>query len=103
MPTPSKFSSVLNDLKQSPEDAASEALQFTPAPDPPARRKIGRPSGRRSSSEYTQTTAYIETHVHAQVMKLLAIDRYDKTGTDTDYSGLVNRLLSEWLKAKTAK
>jgi hypothetical protein len=59
--------------------------------------KRGRPNGKRSSSEYTQTTAYIKRQTHSQVMLALSNAKYNGTGQTSDFSVLVESLLSKWL------
>ena len=60
-------------------------------------RKRGRPAGRRSDAAYVQTSIYIRRDVHSGVMLSLAEAKYKGIGTETDFSELTDRLLSEWL------
>jgi len=64
---------------------------------PQPSRKRGRPAGRRSDAAYVQTSIYIRRDVHSGVMLALAEAKYKGIGTETDFSELTDRLLSEWL------
>lgn len=59
-------------------------------------RKIGRPTGKRSSTEYAQVTAYIRQTTHQQVKIALLQD-----GDGQEFSELVEDLLGQWLAART--
>ena len=62
-------------------------------------RKRGRPPGKRSNvEEYTQTTAYIRRSTHAAAMQILSVNKYNGKGQISDFSVLVDTLLSEWLE-----
>ena len=94
----SKFNGILdraNERKAEPQPEAVEAVAPpSPAPfAPPLAKKRGRPSGKRSDREFVQTTAYIHKDTHRNVKIALL-----KSGTDQDFSELVDTLLAEWLK-----
>ena len=62
-------------------------------------RKRGRPPGKRSNvEEYTQTTAYIRRSTHKAAMQILAVNKYSDTDKLSDFSVLVDTLLSEWVE-----
>jgi hypothetical protein len=61
-----------------------------PTPEPP--KKVGRPRAKHSDPNYVQMSIYISRDVRAKVkMRLLE--------TDGEFSGLVESLLRDWLKA----
>jgi hypothetical protein len=97
----SKFSGILNranERKGEPKPDAPEVVA-PPSPAPlatPAAKKRGRPSGKRSDSEFVQTTAYIHKDTHRNVKIALL-----KLGADQDFSELVDGLLAEWLKSNS--
>lgn len=87
-----------------PSPAPEPAVKQDPSPKPdrkpdksdePKKRR-GRPSGKRSDSEYCQVTAYIrrETHLGVQVLLL-------QEGKVRDFSELVEELLTKWVKSRT--
>jgi hypothetical protein len=91
----SKFAGVFDARKQ--EEASEEEVAGTgSAPiaiDAPAKPR-GRPAGKRSSSEYTQTTAYIRQETHKNVKRALLDD-------PRDFSELVEDLLRQWLDSRS--
>ena len=65
---------------------------------PPAKKR-GRPSGRRSDPDYTQISAYIPLELLHEVQELLLQERKRKRlRSGIDVSGLVEKLLTEWVK-----
>jgi hypothetical protein len=94
----SKFKGILDRAKQRDAEPESEVLEVTAPPSPapvadPIAKKRGRPSGKRSDTEYVQTTAYIHKDTHRNVKIALL-----KSGADQDFSELVDSLLADWLK-----
>lgn len=63
---------------------------------PELKKKRGRPSGKRSDSEFNQVTAYIRKDTHLGVQMLLL-----KDGKVRDFSELVEDLLAKWVKSRT--
>jgi|GEM_PF-2895846 len=62
-------------------------------------KKRGRPSGRRSDPDYTQISAYIPLELLHEVQELLLQERKRKRlRSGIDVSGLVEKLLTEWVK-----
>jgi hypothetical protein len=94
----SKFQGILQQAKdRKPEGEAEEAAPPSPAPAlPPAPKKRGRPSGKRSDADYVQVTAYIHKDTHRDVKIALL-----KSGGEKDFSELVDDLLAEWLKSRS--
>lgn len=95
----SKFSSILERKKEPDAEPPEAAAEVMPPPSPaPAKavpaKKRGRPSGKRSDAEYVQTTAYIHKDTHRDVKIALL-----KSGSELDFSELVDDLLSNWLKS----
>ena len=76
-----------------PEKPA-EAKHTSNSSAPPKRR--GRPSGKRSDSEFGQVTAYIRKETHLAVKMALL-----KEGGEREFSELVEELLAKWLKTRT--
>jgi len=65
---------------------------------PPAKKR-GRPSGRRSDPDYTQISAYVPLALLHEVQDLLLQERKrKKLRSGVDVSGLVEKLLTEWVK-----
>jgi hypothetical protein len=95
----SKFSAILERKKEPdaepPEVAAEVTAPPSPAPSKAApAKKRGRPSGKRSDADYVQTTAYIHKDTHRDVKIALL-----KSGSELDFSELVDDLLAKWLKS----
>ena len=62
-------------------------------------KKRGRPSGRRSDPDYTQISAYIPLDLLHEVQELLLQERKVKRlRSGVDVSGLVEKLLTDWVK-----
>lgn len=62
-------------------------------------KKRGRPSGRRSDPDYTQISAYIPLELLHEVQELLLQERKRKRlRSGIDVSGLVEKLLTDWVK-----
>jgi hypothetical protein len=62
-------------------------------------KKRGRPSGRRSDPDYTQISAYIPLDLLHEVQDLLLQERRRKRlRSGVDVSGLVENLLTDWVK-----
>ena len=88
------------------EEEVSEPQQPQPIQEPqveqelenPAKKR-GRPSGRRSDPDYTQISAYIPLELLHEVQELLLQERKrKKLRSGIDVSGLVEKLLTEWVK-----
>jgi hypothetical protein len=62
-------------------------------PEAESRPKTGRPSGKRSSSDYKQVTAYIDLNTYKKV-KVRLFEQDEKQ----EFSELVDTLLKDWLK-----
>ena len=94
----SKFKAILNQAKERKPEPV-EKMSPPPAPAPtisPSPKKRGRPSGKRSDADYIQVTAYIQKDRHREVKIALL-----KSGTEKDFSDLVDDLLGQWLKSNT--
>lgn len=91
----SKFKGIL-DVAKERGPAAPEDAPPPPPPSPPeaAPKRRGRPSGKRSDSEFVQVTAYIHKRTHRDVKIALL-----KSDGDRDFSELVEDLLAAWLKS----
>lgn len=78
--------------------AAAESVKLRRPADGPAatRKKRGRPSGKRSDSEFNQVTAYIRKDTHLGVQMLLL-----KEGKVRDFSELVEDLLAKWIRTRS--
>lgn len=59
------------------------------------KRGRGRPTGKRSDPDFTQTTAYIRADTYKGVRIALL-----EEGEGREYSELVEELLSKWLKSR---
>ena len=89
-----RFSNVLKTARNLP----AEPVHDEAAPPPPAleaRRKVGRPPGKKSSPLYRQVTVYLREDVHRDARKLLLDEPARR-----QFSDLVNDLVSQWLKNK---
>ncbi len=76
----SKFNSILQAAKG--KEPAS----------PPVKKPKGRPKGKRSNPDYEQVTAYVKKETYRKTkIALLEQDKF------SDFSELVEELLSEWL------
>ncbi len=94
----SKFKGILDRAKERDSDPEAETVS-PPSPallETSASKKRGRPSGKRSDSQFIQITAYIHKHTHRDVKIALL-----KSGSDQDFSELVDGLLAEWLKSNS--
>ncbi len=60
-------------------------------------KKSGRPAGKRSDPETTQVTAYIDIQTHEDI-KVKILRERRQTGI-RNFSGLIQHLLDEYLKA----
>lgn len=63
-----------------------------------ASKRRGRPAGKRSSDDYTQVTAYVRKDTHRDVKIALL-----QSGSEHDFSDLVQELLSDWLASGQQK
>lgn len=91
----SKFKGILQQARDREPAAETEVVappSPAPAP-PPVQKKRGRPSGKRSDTEYVQITAYVREATHRDVKIALL-----KSRSKQDFSELVDSLLTEWLK-----
>ena len=94
----SKFKGILDRAKErEPEPVTEEDAPPSPAPVAlAANKKRGRPSGKRSDTDFVQVTAYIHKATHRNVKIALL-----KSGDEKDFSELVDGLLAGWLKSST--
>ena len=91
----SKFTAILEQKREGAE--AEKEAQQQPGSSPTTGRKgPGRPAGKRTNPEYAQVTAYIPKSLHEDV-KIALIKEGGK-----EFSTLVEELLSEWMRGKTA-
>jgi hypothetical protein len=93
----SKFKGILTQAKARETESDRDKEEATPSPAPASSsdaKKRGRPSGKRSDDDYVQVTAYIQKDTHRDVKIALL-----KSGSDLDFSELVDNLLAKWLKA----
>jgi hypothetical protein len=89
-----------------PEGFEAEPQQPQPIQEPQVEleqenptKKRGRPSGRRSDPDYTQISAYIPLELLHEVQELLLQERKRKRlRSGVDVSGLVEKLLTDWVK-----
>jgi hypothetical protein len=94
----SKFKGILDRAKERDTEPQPEVPEAVAPPSPaplaaPVAKKRGRPSGKRSDTEYVQTTAYIHKDTHRNVKISLL-----KSGGNQDFSELVDSLLAQWLE-----
>ena len=81
-----------------PEPQPTQEPQIEVEQENPAKKR-GRPSGRRSDPDYTQISAYIPLELLHEVQELLLQERKRKRlRSGIDVSGLVEKLLTEWVK-----
>jgi len=81
-----------------PEPQPTQEPQIEVEQENPAKKR-GRPSGRRSDPDYTQISAYIPLELLHEVQELLLQERKrKKLRSGIDVSGLVEKLLTEWVK-----
>lgn len=73
-----------------PRPKRSRAVEIIP-------KKSGRPAGKRSDPETTQVTAYIDIQTHEDI-KVKILRERRQTGI-RNFSGLIQHLLDEYLKA----
>ena len=95
----SKFKGILSQSKARETAVDRDQEEALPSPAPasaPAAKKRGRPSGKRSDDDFVQVTAYIQKDTHRDVKIALL-----KSGSDLDFSELVDNLLAKWLKANS--
>ena len=94
----SKFKGILDQAKDRRPEPVEEAPP-PPSPAPtvaPSPKKRGRPSGKRSDTDYIQVTAYIQKDRHRGVKIALL-----KSGDEQDFSELVDELLGQWLASRS--
>mgnify|MGYP003387906692 CR=1 FL=1 len=110
----SNFKKILKTHKESHDQSTEESPLPSPAPQTetvkaaknstsessgkPAvkQKKLGRPSGKRSDSDYVQVTGYIREKTHVAVKIALL-----KKGKGQEFSELLEELLSTWLKSSS--
>ena len=64
-------------------------------------RKPGRPRGRRSNPDYTQISAYVPLDLYLEVQAELLKERKAwRQRRATDVSGLVEKLLRDWVNQR---
>lgn len=86
-------------LSEAVEIQPSENLLRIPSFNPPIPVRRGRPTGKRSSRDSVQVTAYINAETHyATKIALLVSSR--RGGQKKDFSDLVQELLAGWLKTQ---
>lgn len=101
----SKFTSAMNAAKDRSAAVATaveppkttRAASRSTAAKRPATARRGRPAGKRSSETTIQVTAYIESSTHVET-KIRLLENARNHGEKQDFSGLVQQLLTEWLK-----
>lgn len=91
----SKFDAILERKRDGGEEE-KEDLQQTASSPADGRRGPGRPTGKRTNPDYAQVTAYIPKSLHDDV-KIALIKEGGK-----EFSAIVEELLSEWMRSKTA-
>ena len=80
---------------QPTQEPQTELEQENPA------KKRGRPSGRRSDPDYTQISAYVPLELLHEVQELLLQERkLRRLRSGVDVSGLVEKLLTDWVKQR---
>jgi hypothetical protein len=103
----SKFTAAMNAVKDrhvvisAAAETPEAAIGLPPRPVAPARpagKRRGRPAGKRSRATTVQVTAYIESAIYLEV-KIRLLQNAQITGEKQDFSGLVQQLLSEWLRS----
>jgi hypothetical protein len=95
----SKFKGILERAKEREAEPFESESVSPPSPAPPITKpakKRGRPSGKRSDADYVQVTSYIQKDVHRGVKIALL-----KSGSERDFSELVDSLLAGWLESRT--
>ncbi len=81
-----------------PEPQPTQEPQIEVEQENPAKKR-GRPSGRRSDPNYTQISAYIPLDLLHEVQELLLQERkLKRLRSGVDVSGLVEKLLTDWVK-----
>ena len=76
-----------------PQEKSDSAIEPSPPP-----QKRGRPKGKRSNPDYEQVTAYIKKKTYKQT-KIALLEQEEVE----DFSGLVEKLLSEWLSTQKSE
>lgn len=90
MAIPVLRSQVMATKKTKKAAPTARPLKHVPAPEAP--KKVGRPRAKHSDPNYAQMSVYVHNDVRTKVkMRLLE--------TNGEFSGLVESLLREWLKA----
>ena len=102
----SQFTGLLSSVHQ-PQTEQTTAQPEKSRTDPPRPKrsravetipkKSGRPAGKRSDPETTQVTAYIDIQTHEDI-KVKILRERRQTGI-RNFSGLIQHLLDEYLKA----
>jgi hypothetical protein len=95
--TRSKFSGLLDAAKGRDEKPAtsSKKRHGKARVSTDEKRGPGRPPGKRSDPDFTQTTAYIRADTYKGVRIALL-----EEGEGREYSEIVEELLSKWLKSR---
>jgi hypothetical protein len=93
---PNKSHPNLEKSQGQPPDAekaseTSDRLELGEAP--PATRKRGRPTGKRSNPDYTPVTAYVKSETYRKVKVALLMGAQKQ-----EFSELLETLLSGWLE-----
>jgi hypothetical protein len=99
----SKFTSAMIAAKDRSTQVADTVEQQStilelPKVSSPAPRR-GRPTGKRSSDESVQVTAYIQAETH-YATKIALLTNSRKGSPKKDFSDLVQELLASWLKVQ---
>ena len=94
----SKFKDILKAAQDRDKEKPAEKPAAKPEVKPSSAtfpKKQGRPRGKRSDPDYEQVTAYIKKKTYKQTkIALLELEEVE------DFSGLVEKLLSEWLSTQ---
>lgn len=88
----SKFKGILDAAKAKEQEKSIPSSEISSDSTSSSRR--GRPPGKRSNPNYEQVTAYVKRETYKNIkISLLKQDEF------SDFSELVEALLSEWLKS----
>lgn len=94
-----QFANLARQARGEEEIPEPQPTQEPPLEQENPAKKRGRPSGRRSDPDYTQISAYIPLELLHEVQELLLQERKRKRlRSGIDVSGLVEKLLTDWVK-----
>ena len=93
---PNRFIGRIDLTGQSQEPEPEATSPPSPEPDiqSEARRKVGRPRGKRSDTRYQSVTTFLRADTYQAVQKALI-------GTGQDFGDVVDDLLAEWLRRRS--